>query len=372
MSGRIAAGIVMLGLFTFVGGCESTELEQRGFPLAMGVDLQAEPEELAEEPKANEEQLIVSFDFPDLKQVSDKSKTADTPVGLSIEGADLYHVEKAYENNTNRVLDYNHLKAVILGERILADSQQIRALLQAWEQQQGAARNTCLFIGVPGAADILKLTEETEGSVGKYLEEMMESRKDFKQNKIVTAGNLMNQWHNQDELLLVPAISEVGKRPSITGYGVIANFQYRGMITVEEAMQAFMAQGLLEKFTYGQEQNQAVEISNIKIEKKVTQENGFPVITLDISGEGRMKTGQPGSLTEQLRIEKGMEEQIAFDLTKTAQSLAEKYGIDMTNSYRALGGYHREMYNQYQDLPDTYAKELKQVFRVDITLLNWK
>ena len=59
-------------------GCTTTELEQRSFPLAVGIDWQEDREVFA-----------VSFDFPDLAQVSEKGKTADTPMALSLEGADL-------------------------------------------------------------------------------------------------------------------------------------------------------------------------------------------------------------------------------------------------------------------------------------------
>ena len=203
----------------FLCGCESVELEERSFPLAVGVDLQ-------EDIQNEEQQLIVSFDFPDLAQISEKGKTTDTPMGMSLEGPDLYHVEKSYENNTNRLLDYNHMKAIVLGENVMNDSSQLREILLAWEQQENAARNISLFLGKGSAAEILSLTQETEGSMGKYLEEMLDSQKDFRQNKIVAIGNLMNQWHNQDELLLIPVLTKQGNRPAITGYGAIISSLY--------------------------------------------------------------------------------------------------------------------------------------------------
>ena len=52
-----------LGMF-LLGGCESEELEQRSFPLAVGVDVQGKPS--MEDGKEAEPKLVVSFDFPDL------------------------------------------------------------------------------------------------------------------------------------------------------------------------------------------------------------------------------------------------------------------------------------------------------------------
>lgn len=374
--------VAFLGML-FWGGCESVELEQRSFPLAVGIDLQEgsqkaggretegwETEE-ADDGKETEPKLVVSFDFPDLAQISEKGKTTDTPMEMSLEGDNLYHVEKSYENNTNRILDYNHLKAVVLGENLISEPKRLRSLLLAWEQQESAARNISLFVGRGSAAEILTLTEETEGSMGTYLEEMLESQKDFSQKKIATVGSLINQWHNQNELLLIPVLSEQGSRPTISAYAAIENFEYRGILTVEEAMQVFLTQGLLETFTCEPDQEEVAEISGIQVTTSVEQEEGQPVVTVSITGQGRMKTGQASSVGQQYQIEQRMEQHILADLQRCAAKLREEYGIDMTNSYISLGGLNRELYQVYKNLPDEYCQNAQQVFEVDIEILNW-
>lgn len=374
---KYVACLMAAGWMTCVCGCASTELEQRSFPLAVGIDLKEsstkEKEALKKtDPSGQLPDLVVSFDFPDLMQISEKSKTSDTSMGLSLEGADMYHVEKAYENNTNRLLDYNHMKAVILGENIFSSERQLRRLLLAWEQREASARNTSLFVGSSSAAEILTLTAETEGSIGKYLEEMLESQKDFKQDKIATVGDLMNQWHNQDELLLIPVLTEEGERPVITGYAAVLNFEYRGMISVEDAMKVFLSQNLLGKFTCEPTEEDAVEISDIQVSKAIEQQGDTPVVTVSITGQGRMKTGQVSSVSEQYQLERKIEKQLTADLLETAEELREAYEIDMTNSYISLGGHNRKLYEAYKDFPDTYNREAKQVFQVDISLLNWE
>ena len=387
-AGRLWALWLLIGIF-HVSGCASTELEQRSFPLAVGIDLQEEDSEIdagnfkggaEEEPKedvfrrevGNSPDLAVSYDFPDLAQISEKGKTVDTAMGLSLEGADMYHVEKSYENNTNRVLDYNHMKAVVLGENVFSDTVQLRGILSAWEQREASARNPSLLIGSGSAAEILSLTEETEGSMGTYLEEMLESQKDFKQNKIATVGNLMNQWHNQDELLLIPVLTEQGKRPVITGYGAVSNFNYQGILTVEDAMKSFLCQNLLKKFTCEPAKNLVVEISDIRAKKTITLEGTLPVVTVRITGKGRLKTGQVSSVSEQYQLEKKIEKQLTADLAETAGRLQQEYGIDVTNSFISLGSKNRSLYRMYRNYPDAYNQEAQHVFQVEIAMLNWE
>ncbi len=334
-----------LCLMFLCGGCESAELEQRGFPLAVGIDLQ---ETVKKEDV--EKKLVVSFDFPDLAQISEKGKTMDTPMGMSLEGSNMYHVEKSYENNTNRMLDYNHIKAMVLGERLLSDAKSLRNLLRNLEQEENAARNITLFVANGSAAEILSLTEETEGSMGTYLEQMMESQKDFRQKKIATVGSLMNQWHNQNELLLLPVLSEKGNRPAVSGYAVISNFDYVGIITVEEAMQIFLCQNLIETFICELNQEEAAEISDIRVSVSVADD----------------------SMGQEYQIEQRMEKRLMTKLQETAQKLQQEYGIDITNSYVSLGGYNRKLYQKYKNQPETYNQSVHHLFEVDIDILNWE
>lgn len=353
----------------FLGGCESAELEQRSFPLAVGIDLQETP--AGNDKEATERNLVVSFDFPDLTQISEKGKTTDTPMGMSLEGMDMYHVDKSYENNTNRVLDYNHIKAIVLGKDLILDSRRLRSLLLAWEQQEAAARNISLFVGSSSAAEILTLTQETEGSMGTYLEEMLESQKDFRQKKIATIGSLINQWHNQDELLLIPVLTEQGNRPTITGYAAVENFDYCGILTVEEAMETFLCQNLLQTFLCEPEWDEAAEISNIQTVLSVDDAEGTPVVTVSIKGQGRMKSGQINSVGQQYQVAQRMEKHITADLQETAAKLREEYGVDITNSYVSLGGLNRGLYWKYQNRPEEYNKSVEHVFEVDIEILDW-
>lgn len=358
--------LALLGIM-FLCGCESVELEERSFPLAAGIDLQKQEAAGEEEDR----KLVVSFDFPDLAQISEKGKTTDTPMGMSLEGADMYHVEKSYENNTNRLLDYNHLKAVVLGEELIKNQKYLRSFLLAWEQQESSARNVSLFLS-SSAAEILSLTEETEGSMGKYLEEMLESQKDFRQNKTATLGSLMNQWHNQDELLLIPMLTDQGNRPAVTGYGAVLNFEYGGLLSVKEAMEVFLCQNLLKKFTLELSEDEVAEISELQVSATVEEAEDVPVISISVKGKGKMMTGQPGSAAQQYRMEKKIEKLLTADLQETAEKMRKDYAMDMANTYSSLGGLNRELYRKYQGQPEVYNQKAQHVFEVDINLLNWK
>lgn len=349
----------LLGLLIliFCGGCSTRELEDRGFPLAIGID-------------KTQEGMVLSFDFPDLSDSDQEKNPTGKTVSFSVEAGAYYEAQKAYENNTNKVLDYNHLKAIIIGEEFFRDNKALRDLLSWLEKEEVIARNTFLFAAKEQAAEILTLTEQTSGSVGKYLEKMLETQEDFKENKLVTIGDLMNQWHDQNEILLIPVLTNNGNVPSVTEYAVLDGFSYLGDITVEEAMKAFLCQGLLKRFMYRLENGAVVEIQNIKTAAAIGVEEGRPTVTVTLRGEAWVrKEGEEGTLTKG-KQKNQLNRQLEASMTQTGAALLEEPGMDISNSFLMLGGHNRSLYGQFHQDYEGYREQLALRFVLDMNFVN--
>lgn len=338
-------------------GCNTRELEDRGFPLAIGID-------------KTEEGMVLSFDFADLSGGTDAKKPSGKAVSFSVEAGAYYEAQKAYENNTNKVLDYNHLKAIIIGQEFMADKQALGDLLSWLEHEEVVARNTCLFVAKEQAAEILTLTEDTGGSVGAYLEQMLETQEDFKENRIMTIGKLMNQWHNQNELLLIPVLSNNGNVPSITEYAAVDAFSYCGIISAEDAMKAFLCQGQLKQFLYHLNSGEVLQIENIKNHMAIQEMEGKTLVTIKLSGKASVKKdGENAGVTNRW-LEKRLNEQLAYSLNQTAAELLEENSLDISNSYYKLGAYQRELYGKYQKDYSGYKENLMIQFLVEMEVIN--
>lgn len=346
--------VLMLGS---TAGCSIRELEDRGFPLALGID-------------KNEEGIVLSFDFPDLSESSEGKNPSGKSVSFSVEAGAYYEAQKAYENNSNKVLDYNHLKAMVLSQDFLEDEEELRDYLAWLEQEEVMARNTCLFVAKESAAEILTLTEDTNGSVGKYLEQMVETQEDFKENKVATIGDLMNQWHNQNEILLIPVLTNDGNVPSVTEYAVVDAFSYKGCISVEEAMKSFLCQGLLKHFLYQLSSGEVLEIRNIAVSMKIGQKDGRALVSAELSGDARMRKEGENQNQTRGQLLKKLNRQLAESMNQTAEKLQEEPGIDMTNSFIRLGGYSRSLYLQWKQDYEGYGKNMMIEFGSDMNLVD--
>lgn len=352
---KVGTLLLSVSALLLLTGCGTRELEDRSFPLSIGID-------------KNDEGMALSFDFPDLSETDYEKNPSAKTVTFSVEAGAYYEAQKAYENNTNKVLDYNHLKAIIISREFLSDSDALRDLLSWLEHENVVARNTYLFVARDQASEILTLTKETNGSVGKYLEQMTDTQEDFKENKVVTIGDLMNQWHNQNELLLIPTLTNNGEVPSITEYAVLDAFSYKGEITVEDAMKAFLVQNQVAHFLYRLSDGVVVEIQNIRREVAITNQAGRPVVEVKLSGDARKKKG--GEEISRGKLTKQLNRQLEESLAGAAAELLAEPGMDISNSFLKLGGQDRDLYRRYAQDYEGYLEQLGIAISVDMNFVN--
>ena len=338
-------------------GCSNRELEERGFPLTIAID-------------KSERGMTVSFELPDLSKSAGEKNPIAKPMSFSVEAGAYYEAQKAYENNSNGVLDYNHLKAIIIGKEFIEDTKALRDLLSWLEQEKVVARNTCLFVATDKAAELLTLTKGSGGSVGNYLEQMVKTREDLKENKVMTIGSLMNQWHNQNEVLLIPVLRNQGGIPAVTEYAVVDAAIYQGKIPVSDALKSLLCQQQLKQFLYRLESGEVLEIENIKRNVKIQEMEKGIEVSLVLKGYANVKKAGSQGEKSNGQIEKKLNQQLKKSLETVAEKLHQELGMDICNSYILLGGHNRRIYQKYQHDYKGYKKQVIFNFSVDITLVN--
>lgn len=116
---------VLLGLMG-LSGCATAELEERNFPIEMAVS--------------------------DMEQFDREWLNAD--------------------ESGNRMVDYSHMKVILLDQKFLEDAQNMDAFLEILEKKSDVPRNTYLAVAEDAEA-VLKLQKNMEESVGTYLEDYL-------------------------------------------------------------------------------------------------------------------------------------------------------------------------------------------------------
>lgn len=351
---KVVSCLFALCALPFLSGCSTQELENRQFPLAMGID-QADGS------------CQVSYTFQDLSAVADQNADAPGTTGFYIGDKDFFTAISQYANHTNKVMDYNHMKALILSESFAEDEEALRNFLKVCAKEELIARNTLLFFA-ENAAGILAMDKDLDTSVGTYLSEMMESREDYELAASVTLGDLFNDMANKEQLLLVPVLKEEGGVPVVGSYYAVSFGEMKGEVEISDAVLSYLAQGEIKKLAFSLEDGTAVSVSRIGAKGKFEGEQAprrHTVLRLECVVEKNIRTDSERGEEIAERIGALFDQALGEHAKKMQQS-----GIDMTNSYYALGMGAGSLYRRYEEDPGRYARDLTSDFQTEVILLN--
>ncbi len=322
----LMAGVLLV--LTGLSGCASAELEERNFPIEMAVN--------------------------DMEQFDREWLNTD--------------------ESGNRVVDYSHMKVILLDREFLEDTKNMNAFLEILEKKSDVPRNTYL-VAAKDAKAILNLQTDMEESVGTYLEDYFEDVSEVKKTAYPTLGMLYQEQKNKMETLCIPYVEEVEKKPAVTQYYVWKRGEAAGLIDSQTALSSFFSQNQMEEYTLTladgvdvrlfAPHNQVV-FSQTKDKKVMVEINCSGEILYEKPGWGRKVQAEYGQDLKPGDIKKELEKQIA----EYFRVIAQKAKIDCTNSYKKLGGQRRDWYLHYQEQPGQYEKDMEIIYQVKVDWVN--
>lgn len=341
-----------------LSGCSTTELENRKFPLAMGVDWDGEF-------------CTVSYKFQELSAVADENaEPSSSGTDFFIKDKNFYTGISKYANNTNKILDYNHMKALVFSKEFVEDTKALADFLHICNKENLIARNTLLFVA-DQASEILSLDKNLDTAIGSYLEEMVDTREDYKLKDAVTLGDLYNDLANKEQLLLIPVLTDAGGLPAIGSYYAFYGGEPKGEIDINQAILSYLSQGKLKKISFTMEDGAPVSVNRIRQSGDFVGGDQLLYhnkLHLEVVVEREMDVdGRDGE-----QIKRQLKRQIESQLTSIGRELLQKRQVDINNSFYKLGMRDAKRYAEYKDRLDQYVSDLACEFEVDVVLLNEK
>ena len=152
---------MLMVLSLLLCGCGDHELENRSFPLAVGLE-------------SEKQGCRVVFNFPVLSEVANENADGSYTAVASKKGRDFFTIQKNYEKNSSKSIDFSHNKALILSEEFLKDEEKLQKFLEYAKTQELMARNTYLFVTDLKMEHLFGLDQNLEKPLGTYLEELLE------------------------------------------------------------------------------------------------------------------------------------------------------------------------------------------------------
>lgn len=351
---RTVAVSILLCFSMSLAGCSTVELENRNFPLAMGVDLDGK-------------NCRVSYKFQDLAAVAGENSQAGSGTDFFIKDKDFYTAISEYANDSNKEMDYNHLKTLILSEDFLEDEESLKTFLQICEKEALIARNTLLFLAEDAGA-VLGLDKNLDTAIGTYLEELIESRQDYKLKDTVTLGDLMNDGANREQLLLIPVLHDKGGLPVIRNYYAVEGGKPKGEISLNQAMLSYLTQGKIKELSFSLDNQIPVKIKRVKAKRKYEKDDHLCRVELAL--EASLEEDFLDETWACEKLEQEISGRFSRQLSKAGQSLKDKQGIDITNSFYLLGMEDQETFSRYRGDLEGYGEDLGYKFSVEVKIVN--
>ena len=186
-----------------LSGC-GISLEDRVFPLSMGVEYE------------NGHYQVV-YGIPQLSKVTGQSKEggeSGEKQALVYEGLTLQDAQERFNENQENYLDMGHIKALILGEKLLADREAMAGLLGFLEENPAVAGNIYVF-AAEDMEEVMSLDGQETDSLGDYLTGILENTLEKKEIQAAVLQDLYGAWHREEEFPELLEVTVVNKKPRI-------------------------------------------------------------------------------------------------------------------------------------------------------------
>ncbi len=310
------------------------------------------------------------------------------PIEIAVQGTE--HVAAAWMNagqEGNREIDYSHLKVILFAEEFIEDETAMQEFLAMLEETDEVPRNTYLvvaedpaeFVGKTGAGSSEDGSGEPvfEESVGNYLEQLFENVSQIRRQAYPTLGMLYQERANRCETLLLPYISMEGDKPAVTQYFVWKRGEPAGVVDTQTALLSYFTGNEMEEYSLTLEDGTAVTLSGAHNQIHFEESGKGRRIVVKVRCAGKVhgasvgeSEGVPsGDAAAGSAEREGMEEltrQVEQYMQQTAERLLTERQIDVSGSYRKLGGERRDWYAEYAAEPARYENGMEIVYQVQV------
>lgn len=365
--------LISLISVTSLTACKDmTEIEDRNFVQTMGVDLV-------------DGEITVYYILPDLEAITGQGSTDSDKLTIELTGRDFWEIEEKNRLQSDKQLDFSHIKAIILGKDLAENEDYLDEFLRYIENKYELGRNTLVFLSEDKAKDIIGLNGDVTNGVGEYLDRLFRINLLNVGKEEVIIGDLIRSKNDEHLATMIPIISPREKSLENTGLGIFSDHKLAAEITEKDADYIYLAYG------YGKNSrlfiNNEAEIEStdtdyvIKIDtitRKIdfVWNNNKPFMKLKLYGYGSVDKGfleakQTTKVSDQdiiKLIEDQTNKQIYQILNKQLAMIMKEKKIDFLNLYRMTSYKNKDIWIEYQKNLEQFIMDLAYEIEIDIKL----
>jgi spore germination protein (amino acid permease)/Ger(x)C family germination protein len=369
----VARSILILAtLFTTISltGCgDMTEIEDRNFVQAMGIDLEGE-------------EIKVYYVMPDLEAITGQSTKDSEKLIVELKGKDFFEIEDEYQLQSSKRLDFRHIKAIVLGKDLAENSKQLDELLYYIENNYELARNTLVYLSEKNAKEIISLNGNVSGGIGQYLERLYRINLINIGKTEVSIGDLIYGKNSDNLIIKVPILRPHEKSVENIGLAVFDESKLVYELNERESDYINIAHGYgknVRIYIRDEEEDKpeyVIRIINVSRSAEFYWDNGKPRMVFNISGSGLVEKGTKdtkgitGAANDKyiLEIQSLCNKQIKGKVTRLFDKIMKEENIDILNLYRMTSYKNKDMWLEYEQKEEQFIQDLEYTVEVDMKL----
>lgn len=350
----IGITILLICIFSFTGCSDKTELEDREFVMAVGIDM-------------DEEGFMFSYDISEEFKEGSNSSQEGGQKSIQVFGKSVWDLTSAYGRQSDKSLDYNHMKAIVIGRALAENQEKMIELLHFIEKNNLFAQNIKIFVASNRASDLWQDTE-LEESIGEFLEQIYENSDYYVEKQSCSLGDVFTYWENYDEVLLIPMLQQQDRQPAISGYAVMKGCAVKKEISEEEANLVFLGNGIKLKSHIVTDSHYVIQIDRIKQEMEYSgTEEIYITINLNIKGHIINKQVEDKRILKE--TETAMEENLNASFAEFVATQRES-GMDYFRTFLKLSQNQKTLWIKYRSDREDFGKNSIIEIKTNVTLSN--
>lgn len=289
----------------------------------------------------------------------------DFPVELALsDESDLTREFLDAGNAGNRMVDYSHLKVMILSKSFIENEGLMEELLRLLREKNEIPQSA--YVVVADDTKGLQKAEEVLGEpVGVYLEQTFENVSPIKKQAYPTLGMLYQERENQNETLLLPFVKEEQEGLAVDCYYVWKRGAACGKVEKDAALLSFFTQGQMKEYQLPLKDGSAVSLTGAHTKISFGKEGEERQVTVQLRCSGELTGARQPEGEEDRRLTG----QIEAYMNRLAKQTLSWHGVDVTNSFRKLGA-ERDGYLCARERTGTYETALTIRYEVVIDWIN--
>lgn len=338
--------IIFLFSLPLTGCSDMVEIQNRDFVLALGISYT--------------DGYNITYALPDLDAVTGQSNEAAKGRLLrNFNAKTLPEIEVLYNLDSEKRLDYRHLKAIVLDGSMFLNLEKLEEFLRYVDNQYTLSRNVLIFYYPEGTKDFMSINDKLGGSIGDYLKKLNKNNTDA--TDTATLGSLMNCMQHTRSLF-IPKLKEEENSISLNG-GVIFYKDSELKIISEEQLKIIsilQGGGTDYIFRIGDD---VIRLKDVKCKTKYEYINFVPSIQFKITGTSEnVQSDASKNVTLSDELTTHLEKLINEELN----TLLKQEHIDFLNLYEMSSYKNRDIFANYEDKMNKFIDDLQITLDIEI------